>query len=593
MVNFITPRQVFDDAILDDFVASILEEVEKHYGPGNHPNGSPQSSHGEKGSHVASIPVAKVPSTDEARKILEKVGANASSLWSDNTVQFLGMVKGMQAQVFYGRSSVVLPKPGDSYLGVGHGYDPDSEPLVADGPLGPEYTPTLSAWTYEGPPITNLKRTYPAPTHFYRAVSEEEWQQAIERGYLSSDGRGNISDAEGTNADWTPETSYLPKDRPGRLIRMKYDPSDGWFTITYDQYVRTRGQVPIERVDLVSPLLRKTEDGWQFEGEVGKHYGPGPHANGTEQDVHGKPGPGQGQLRFDAKEKPLGGSWSSDEQHRKASEFVLDKDNLKRFSTHETHAPGGLWALDRVEKHQEIVDEIMEGAKNVPREGDAVLMGGLGGAGKTTLLTTNAEFAKNMGITFGEDGDITSHLVLNADDIKAIMHEKGLIPDVEGLSPGEESVFVHEEASHISKMLSARAYDERINVIWDYTMSSEGSVISRARDLAEHGYDNLRVGFVDVSADHSIKSALQRWKSGAQRFEAGEDDFGGRLVPSAIIRSSSTGSVTRSHNRDTFEWVRQQPWVSAWELWDNEGYRQQFEGRGTNDQAALEAVLAA
>lgn len=96
--------------------------------------------------------------------------------------------------------------------------------------------------------------------HVYRAVHPDEWAQAQQRGYLQSDQRGTISDWEGTNAGLDPRTawSYLPRGQygnSGHILKIRTHPDDGWFATPHDDYVRTRNQIPLDRVEAVSPLI--------------------------------------------------------------------------------------------------------------------------------------------------------------------------------------------------------------------------------------------------------------------------------------------------------------------------------------------------
>ena len=93
--------------------------------------------------------------------------------------------------------------------------------------------------------------------YVYRAVSEAEWRQAQLNGGLRSDRRGVISDWEGTNAAVTVEsaTSYLPRDRQGRIVKIRVEPEDGWFGISADVYARTTQDIPLDRIEGVTPVV--------------------------------------------------------------------------------------------------------------------------------------------------------------------------------------------------------------------------------------------------------------------------------------------------------------------------------------------------
>ena len=65
--------------------------------------------------------------------------------------------------------------------------------------------------------------------------------------------------------------------------------------------------------------------------------------------------------------------------------------------------------------------------------------------GKGTIL------AKHAGI------DTSKYLVIDPDQIKEQMARRGMIPEVEGLSPMERSVLVHEESSWFATNLAITA----------------------------------------------------------------------------------------------------------------------------------------
>lgn len=106
--------------------------------------------------------------------------------------------------------------------------------------------------------------------YLYRAVSEEDWKLIQERGYMQSDGRMNLAEYEGTVASASSNVNfYLPGglfsdgvagqigQAQGRVLRIDFDPADGWWVDT-DGYVKTNGQIPIERVGKTSPRINRT-----------------------------------------------------------------------------------------------------------------------------------------------------------------------------------------------------------------------------------------------------------------------------------------------------------------------------------------------
>ena len=211
------------------------------------------------------------------------------------------------------------------------------------------------------------------------------------------------------------------------------------------------------------------------------------------------------------------------------------------------------WTIERLAAQREIVEDLYRGGCDVPCHGEAVLAGGLGGAGKGTVL------ARYAGI------DTSKYLVIDPDRIKEQMAERGMIPEVEGLSPMECSVLVHEESSWIAANLAKRAYAEGRNVIWDITMSSLKSTERRIDDLRTAGYHDLTGVFVDIPAEQSVQRALGRYQAGMERYGNGVGQ-GGRYVPPEVILAQRTADG-QTVNRQVFETVK--PRFDRWAVFDN------------------------
>jgi hypothetical protein len=220
--------------------------------------------------------------------------------------------------------------------------------------------------------------------------------------------------------------------------------------------------------------------------------------------------------------------------------YTIDPDRLR-------------WTRERRQVHGEIVESIYEDAKNVPCEHSAIIAGGLGGAGKTTILK--------------EQGGIDSskYLTINPDDVKEEMARRGLIPQVEGLSPMEASDLVHEESSTIAKRLARRAYADGKNLIWDITMSSHESAEARINDLHRAGYAQVDGIFVDISVETSARRIEARHRQGHDEFRGGHG-LGGRFVPVEVVMAQAD-SDWGSRNRKTFEGIKDR--FDKWCRYDN------------------------
>jgi hypothetical protein len=88
------------------------------------------------------------------------------------------------------------------------------------------------------------------PSHLYRVMSREEFEQARQRGYIQSDQRSNLVAGEGTVFSLRPTSGfYAPSSGDGVVIRVRYDDADGWVTNPDDGYIKTEQQIPFDRVD--------------------------------------------------------------------------------------------------------------------------------------------------------------------------------------------------------------------------------------------------------------------------------------------------------------------------------------------------------
>lgn len=154
----------------------------------------------------------------------------------------------------------------------------------------------------------------------------------------------------------------------------------------------------------------------------------------------------------------------------------------------------------------------------MPCEAKVFMSGGISGAGKTTILS-------KMGI------DFQNYATVSSDDFKELLAREGAIPHVEGLTPMEASSLVHEEFSHLADRLLLNLANQRKNLIYDFTMKSESTTMTRIGTLNNFGYQNedIRIVFVDVPLSVSKGRAKTRYMVGLNNF-----DLGGRWVPSFV-----------------------------------------------------------
>ena len=249
----------------------------------------------------------------------------------------------------------------------------------------------------------------------------------------------------------------------------------------------------------------------------------------------------------------------TDAEHAEHVAFVrtrLDEARKAGLATDNQHTIDlrhEIWSDERETLHDAMVDDLYVSADAVPNDHKAVIAGGIAGAGKTTVLTEHA------GI------DLDHYLMINPDLIKEEMAKRGLVPEVQGLSPMEASELVHEESSHIAKRLAHRAHAEGKNVIWDVTMSKASSAHERIERLRDAGYSQIRGIFVDISIEVSERRTDGRHRQGHDDYRCGIG-LGGRYIPPEMIAAQADhGWGTK--NRANFEQLKHH--CDSWSLYEN------------------------
>lgn len=193
--------------------------------------------------------------------------------------------------------------------------------------------------------------------------------------------------------------------------------------------------------------------------------------------------------------------------------------------------PYTLYTAERRAAHKAIVDALMEGYKDVPKQRVAVVLAGPPGSGKTTVIDKD-------GATFGIT-DPTKFAVLNPDEMKNELIKAGLLPSeyktIAGLGDLESAGLLHKESSHLNKLLRARLYDGGYNVILDGTFgdrnpAEEADKVDQLKGLGYIVTGTLVDGTtqqsrINASVRHQVPPAVQG------------GPFEGRYVPEFISNS--------------------------------------------------------
>jgi predicted ABC-type ATPase len=201
--------------------------------------------------------------------------------------------------------------------------------------------------------------------------------------------------------------------------------------------------------------------------------------------------------------------------------------------------PNGHWAPDRLPVHRAILAKLLpldRIAAATPPPGEKptlYVLGGRGGSGKGWFTRP------------GGSVDISKAVYINNDDVKESL------PEYRGWNAGH----LHEEASEIGEAMEAYARDNKLNVVVDATLKSEGSLAKRIAAYKAAGY-RISGHYMYASPATAAERALQRFVSGNAK------NGKGRFVPPEYSLNSTTNEHTfDSHRKD----------MDYWEVYDNSG----------------------
>ena len=212
------------------------------------PGGNPYH---DKGGQFTSKPEAVRPAVAKAAKAFDPTALAADPI--RNLMREMGAMEFEQDRRERPTSTTPHPKSGFSVRNdkpapkliqrAPDNYGEGEFPMIADHAKGPFGMGEKAV----GPPR-------PLP-FVYRAISEEEYQSILKTGFMQSDGRMNLSQAEGTVTALSDPTFYLPGklasnpdgDYPGRVIKIALRPEDGW-KLDRDGYVKTSQPVSVNQI---------------------------------------------------------------------------------------------------------------------------------------------------------------------------------------------------------------------------------------------------------------------------------------------------------------------------------------------------------
>lgn len=188
-------------------------------------------------------------------------------------------------------------------------------------------------------------------------------------------------------------------------------------------------------------------------------------------------------------------------------------------------------STDRALLHAELVADLLDEARETPREGlAAVVMAGVPGAGKSQSL---------QGRT-----DLDGYFTLDADIIKSRLLDHPMTRDrfeevltrrlSDGLpvKPEELATLVHHESTRIYDLVVNEVIRAGHNVILDGTLQWPGQGPRLAAALRAGDYESVEFIAVEVPQDVAQRQALTRWWTG--RTDPTRPN-GGRYTPASVI----------------------------------------------------------
>lgn len=227
-----------------------------------------------------------------------------------------------------------------------------------------------------------------------------------------------------------------------------------------------------------------------------------------------------------------------------------------RQDTTSLFSRGGRWTAAREKQQQAVIDHFLN-QPGVKKDRKILVLGGLPGAGKTTTINSAAG-QQALGIDLGD------YVTVNADEVKAEMVKRGMVPDYPGLTADESATLYHAESFEIAHSLMRQAAKRNLNFAYDTSLKSSSQVgfaTSAGSRTAPPPWETT-ILFVDVPLPVAKQRARDRYLAG------------GRYMPLALIDGMRAYGGGRGPKRNSlpaqeFDSVKSQ--AHKWVVVDNAG----------------------
>lgn len=234
----------------------------------------------------------------------------------------------------------------------------------------------------------------------------------------------------------------------------------------------------------------------------------------------------------------------TDEEYARHYEYVR-RVRSSEPSTHKQHTMRvkgkSVYTPERLAQQEELLNAIEERYSHIPKDFKVMMTGGIAGSGKTTQLRRN------------ESLNAKDYAMISIDEVKEVMAERGMTPQIPGLLPLETDDLIKFEATNITKSLFDRMTRKGTNVLLDKTMAGEAPLREELRVLKERGYKPATAVFVDVDPAVAHERIRGRHKRGLDLWLTTGEGYGDRPVSGgAITGAMTTNPLFRSKNAEFF-----------------------------------------